>query len=885
MPAAYSVGATPPLTRRDSPAHSRFRFHTHAHAHAHPSPPASPPPPDSPRRGFLRLPLGARTPSRDGAAKIPWDSPLPPAATPGDEPVHRPALVASRSEAEAALLRVKSNSSEYAAEGTHEAPLSPGRAGGKTPRGGFRRLVHQGSKFSLRSTLGLAPAHPTHPSSAGSSPPTSPLSSRSSAFPFPVASSSSGRADSRAGSLDGLNQPFVGTRGYATYPREISNPQSSRAPAGAAVLMPLPSPGLAIHAAAAAPRDRKGSDGCASAKAARLLGDELVMSGKAAKILGLERERTLAKKPSSASLLVTDLPKTSPRPSLVQSSAFSYGAFVPPATPPRRHDRQRSLSVPTHYSPKSVLGLQDGYLPTPHESDADDDDCPWPRPALVTPPLGSAHAGGDSPIETSDYAGSSPTRTRRSHSPASPLRDSVESFPQTARIASFASSTFCASGVPSFYPASSAVPPDWRNSTWSARRASDDPDGPPRLPRTRRLSPESIRFSAMFAGRPSEVFGGASAGSSGEASPAGEASRTTRTPRAAAAAALQRPNLGIRSYSAGSSGGAGTPQRTMMHAGSSSSSSNRSSTAVSPLPAPPASSLPPLPPIPSLHVSQPGPPQRSSTVVSSASSHTRRSQRSHALDALEGRPRRLREASAESGANMLSAATAESIGAMERQALERGALGIPAEAAVDELERTSGANQADRAEFRKSRPFLDLEWSSDDDSVRRVPRVPLVPLPQEKGLPPLPPDALRRLLPATPDPPPPSRTPPAQLASTSAWTLTPSPSSSSSSAAPLRATSPREPTVDVRQAAAALPPVPPVPPVPPGMRASPPRTRRPSVQSVLSLSSSQDEDEADADGYCIGAFPSPPLARPGGGAGGEEWGAAEGYSFPTVAAL
>ncbi|BGP43140.1 hypothetical protein JCM10450v2_007280 [Rhodotorula kratochvilovae] len=917
MPPAYSVGATPPLTRRDSPAHSRFRFHGHSHAQEG-GPPSSPPP-DSARRGFLRSPLGGRsTGSKGETGKIPWDSPALPNAG-GDDALHRPVLAhATRSEGDAGLLRVRSRADHYADElSVQEAPVSPGKGGGAKSApatgggggGGFRRLVHKGSKFSLRSTLGLAPSHSATAaagSSTPSSPPTSPLSSRSSAFAFPLSSSSGGSSlrsgrDSRARSLDGLNTPFVGTRGYATYPREISNPQSSRAPGAGGFLTPLPIP------AALGARERKGSDeegqGSVRGKAARLLGEEIVPSGKAAKILGMERKKTLVKKPSSASLLTADLSDPGRRPSLAPSSAFTLASSASHATPAHGHIRQRSLSVPARYSPENLLAPLRHYLPPPHESDDDDlDGHLWQPLTPVTPPPTFSQAGEDSPIETSDYAGSSPTLTRRSHSPT-PSRESADSFPQTARIASFASSTFCASGIPSFYPASSAAPPDWRNSTWSSRRASDDPDGPPRLPNPKRLSPESIRFSAIFAGgRASEVFSG---GSSGEASP--RESVRAGTPRSAGAssAASKRPSIGPRSYSAGSSSGAGTPRRLSTlpegaQAGSSSSSSTRSSTSAPPLPAPPPS-LPPLPPLPFPPASQPRQhPQRSNTLLSTASSHTRRSQRSHALDALEGRPRRVREESAESTASTVSAASVESIGEMERRALEMGGLAAP-RAEVEEVDDEPAPDRSPETvtrDMRESRPFLDLAWSSDDEGPpvppRRAPPVPQLP---ERGLPPLPPVARR---PSIPAPAPPSQHPPPappMTTSSSTLSLASSSSSSGASSSTRRKHLPHPPTVQLpRRAPPPAAPLPPVPPLPPSLRApAPPLKPKPtharhasrtSVQSVLSLSSSdEDDDEDDGDAHRLSAFPTPPLARPAAAAVGAGAAAVEGYRFPAAVAL
>ncbi|GAA5940599.1 hypothetical protein JCM3775_004740 [Rhodotorula graminis] len=784
MPAAYSTGATQPLTPKDKSAHSRFRLGTSSSAGAGES---TTTPPDSPLRPrFLRR-QHHHTATKHGPAvdKIPWDSPSSPPKPPlGPPPPPPPAPPpsATRSQSDTALLQPRT-STDLEPGGRVAVPPSPAKSvpsgksaqtGASSAGGGFRRLVTKGSKFSLRSTF--APLTGNHPharehSGSTTSPPTSPpLSSR-----FP-STSSAASFRSRSGSTDLRHQPFAGTRGFATYPGEISSPTGSRVgPAPVALLLatPLPSPAEHDFDWASSATQNEGGPGRVGGKAARFLGEGVVPSGKAAKLLGMERKQTLVKKPSSASLLTADLSDHMHRQSLVPSTSFGSSTSSRVSTP-YSHARQRSISVPVRYSPGALLGG----LGISNGCGGEYDDDFW-RPATpLTPPSTLPHSA----FITSDYDGSSPTQTIEN----SPVRErrrapshssSRDSFPQTARITSYASSTFSPSGIPSFYPASSAAEPDWRNSTWSARPDSADVSaglaldpGPPRLPKPKRLSPESIRFSAIFAGRTSDVFSGTSASAGGSSSEA--ASGRERAP----ARASRQPSLGSRATSYESSGEEGSGRAIdVLRTDSPASWSTGSASAfpvtaapstlslpalpppVSPLPTPPPSRTPPPPPSSSppsstrLHAGRTTQPRRSNTLLSVASSHTRRSQRSHALDALEGRPRRTRTRES-SGASSAAAAGAsvDAIAAMERRALEAGGLvraasddggvefEVEGEGDLEGLERGREARAAAEGPqlSRKSRPFLDFGWSSDECEEpsgapvsRRAERAPPLPMP------------------------------------------------------------------------------------------------------------------------------------------------------------
>lgn len=206
-----------------------------------------------------------------------------------------------------------------------EASLSPSKygSGGKK---GLRSLVKKGSKFSLRSLVyagsggtgggeSSPPGSPSHSftfGTAGTSPHTPSLS---------LAGPSSPSHHLHLGRRPSFPPPRSAQAAY--YPREISAPSSSHRPppihAGGAFLTPLPSPSVvgrerktsaaSVHTAPAQwmlGAAGGGEDelivpetpaiGSVRGKAARVLGEEVVPSGKAAKVLGMERKKTLVKK-------------------------------------------------------------------------------------------------------------------------------------------------------------------------------------------------------------------------------------------------------------------------------------------------------------------------------------------------------------------------------------------------------------------------------------------------------------------------------------------------------------------------------------------------------------------------------------------------------------
>ena len=613
------------------------------------------------------------------------------------------------------------------------------------------------------------------------------------------------------------------------------------------------------------------------------------------------------------------------RQSLVPSTSFDTIGSSTSSRPPTSlsHSRQRSISVPVRYSPGALLGGLD----ISNGSDGDYDDDFW-RPATpLTPPSTLPHLAHGTAFVTSDYDGSSPTQTIEK----SPLRErrrapshssSRDSFPQTARITSFASSTFSAGGIPSFYPASSAAEPEWRNSTWSARPDSADVSsglaldpGPPRLPKPKRLSPESIRFSAIFAGRTSDLFSGASASAGGSSS---EAASLREGSSATGARASNRPSLGSRAPSYESSRGAGSMRAAqaaeLSRAGSPASSSAGSASLfptsaapstlslpalpppVSPLPTPPPSRNPPPPPSRPPSSTRPAAgrttqPRRSNTLLSVASSHTRRSQRSHALDALEGRPRRTRTRESSGASSAAEAgASVDAIAVMERRALEAGGLvraasddggvesEVECEVEAEGLER-GGAGRARAAGegaqlSRKSRPFLDFGWSSDEGDEesrappsRRVKRAPAPPMPLSSSFAAEPAGAHPGRPPAT---------------TSSALSFSTSSSSASHHSQPRRHLAHAAPAVHLPPRRPPPPPAPspapgaPLPPVPLPSTTSSLATTRPSPRpkharhtsmqsSILSLSSSEDDDDVRGAREVVSAFPAPPPTGFGGG--------------------
>ncbi|BGP27395.1 hypothetical protein JCM10295v2_006363 [Rhodotorula toruloides] len=122
-----------------------------------------------------------------------------------------------------------------------------------------------------------------------------------------------------------------------------------------------------------------------------------------------------------------------------------------------------------------------------------------------------------------------------------------------------------------------------------------------------------------------------------------------------------------------------------------------------PLPPPSSASSFPFTPLPP-PLSYPAPlatcprPKRSNTLASVASSHTRRRQRTHALEALEGRRTTARNCEEEATSGL--PVNMETIAELERRALR-------------------GVDAAASARGRETRPFLDLEWSSDEGAERK----------------------------------------------------------------------------------------------------------------------------------------------------------------------
>ncbi|GJN93726.1 hypothetical protein Rhopal_006783-T1 [Rhodotorula paludigena] len=836
MPVAYSVGATPPLTRKDG-AGSRFRPSTPAGGGSDLSPT---------RHRFLRSPL-ASTGRRDEhtqGGKIPWDSPASPVDDRAPSPTatrqtktsqrEQPPLTVYEAWSPALDTDFGLEDDFAGADGDDDAASSLAVPSSSSTKAGgrLRALVHKGSKFSLRALR----EHHHSAAAAPRSPPTSP-SSASSRFHFP---SSTASDLSRAASFDLLQPPTLASS-TRVYPREISSPQPGRTPPLSAstigtspfLTTPLPSPAfssLSLSSSSnpslplASERERKGSAGRAcdedwavprkgsvGGKAARLLGEEVVPSGKAAKVLGMERKKTLVKKlvcivrtgpgsttnssasrPSVASLWTTDEPE---RPALPSSIPYR-------PTSATGHVRQRSLSVPARYGAESPIATsprQRAQFPA------------WQPPSPESPSLRSL-------AELSE-PGASPTNTLRqlrSRSP-SPVpaqhrrSSSLESFPLTARVTSFASSAFHphgGRGVPSFVP---SLPDfDFRNSTF----LEQDPDGLPPL-ETKRLSPASIRFSAIF---------GPADGASIDQSGMLFGSSPGTTPVAWFAHLLSRigdVNAGAEEIIDAPLIGRKDVDVVFVLLDRKADQRCRSASAAA------ASAAPLAPPCAGTRYA-PG-------AARAARTHSTRSR----VDAGAGKERRLREREE----SEQSAASVNSIGEMERRAVEE------CSAAVGALEQPQRKKQSTRSAKREvvkrqSRPFLEMDWSSDDGDPSLVPlRQPRLAAAHESSRPPLP-----------------------RSSSLVASGLTSAPVSAFSSSSSSAAATPRQ----------RLSPAPLVPPSTPHVRSAS-KTSNDSTggaSSILSLSESDD----DGDKGMLGAFPSPPLA----GLRIETTG--EGYGFPVQVA-
>ncbi|BGP27394.1 hypothetical protein Rt10032_c22g6570 [Rhodotorula toruloides] len=446
MPAAYSLSATKPLTRSEGHSILRSRHATFDDP-ADDQAPASPAQSNRPR--FLRAHTSPnkRDPAQNGG-KIPWDEGLV-AVDPfeGAQPVRRGVGRQVNSEdvvpggKRAHRLQGSASSGESSAK-EYLSPISAGWAGRFPPgelhggesdeedaarvkaspskgRSGLKRLVPKGSKFSLRH---LARGGP----SAQHSPPSSP-------------------------------QSQYGFEGTITAPATLTPPSAS----------------IRLSPATASSRGdgRKGSSaglsmdesslsGGVKGKAAKILGEEIVPHGKAARLLGLERKRTLVKNPSTTSLQAYDWElfsrSDSSSPSL-RTGASGTARLAPPV-----HVRQRSISTPAPVFasldiPISSPEMSSSPRLTPLQSEDDD---PWQPLVPISAPV--------TPDTFSELAKSTRKTRELSHS------SSVESFPQTARIASCASSTF-------------REMPDFRARGMSRYGST-----------TGRLSPDSIRFSTLF---------------------------------------------------------------------------------------------------------------------------------------------------------------------------------------------------------------------------------------------------------------------------------------------------------------------------------------------------------------------------------------------------
>ncbi|GAA5867684.1 hypothetical protein JCM8547_001341 [Rhodosporidiobolus lusitaniae] len=387
--------------------------------------------------------------------------------------------------------------------------LSPSKYGstGRT-KGGLKSLVKKGSKFSLRS---LVHHHGAGGPSSSHSPPDSPGAGpgaveekqtqslplpSTSRFPSSSPHSSShdfGRRPSIPSSFHRADPP---PRPPLVKELSISSPSFPRGAeptrVGGSFLTPLPSP--------RSERERKGSGasaglwalggggeeaqtpkGSVRGKAAKLLGEEVVPSGKAARLLGMERKKTLVKnsmggyRPSAMSLSAESANSQQSafdrRPSVATTFSLTPSYDSPPSSfPPTpglaqtasspkpnsnsRSLRRRSSSDPNLLFPSSASEPWSS-PERPHRTLAEEDpggredDELWappspPRsPALAqpqTPPrrptldtdfsATTLDAETSSPPPTSDYAGSSPRGSSPSLSQAETTNNDF-SFPPT----------------------------------------------------------------------------------------------------------------------------------------------------------------------------------------------------------------------------------------------------------------------------------------------------------------------------------------------------------------------------------------------------------------------------------------------------------------------
>ncbi|BGO95257.1 hypothetical protein NBRC10512_002597 [Rhodotorula toruloides] len=839
MPQAYSLAATKPLTRQEG--HSILRAcHTATSDADDDLVPASPAQSSRPR--FLRTHSSPnkRDPASNGG-KIPWDEGLvavdpfedsPPVkpgagrqvkseeAVQGGKRAHRVQGSASSGESSARVFLSPVSAARAGLfpagglygddsdeENTARIKVSPSKG-----RSGLKRLVNKGSKFSLRH-LGRATIQPSPPSSPqsqygfeGTITAPAPLTPPSASIRLSPATASS-RGDGRKGSSAGLSMD-----------------ESSRA-------------------------------GGVKGKAAKILGEEIVPHGKAARLLGLERKRTLVKRPSTTSLQAPKyelFPRSDSSSPSLRTASSGTARLAPPI-----HVRQRSISTPAPVFasldiPISSPELSTSPRLTPLQSEDDD---PWQPLVPTSAPV--------TPDTSPELAKSTRNKTRElSHS------SSVESFPQTARIASYASSTF-------------RDMPDFRASGMSRYGST-----------TGRLSPDSIRFSSLFGN------GGFSEPASSNDSP-GESvagpSRPGSIGMKRVSGLTKMPSVGARGVSDSSvlstaSAPVHHPLPPIPDVTTLELAPVPASAPVTPITVPSTNPLltalpaptSPLPAIPSASsfstttplapMGQPRP-KRTNTLISVASSHTRRRQRTHALEALEGRRKKDAEEEEEEVSGL--PVSTERIAELERRALE----------GVERGERDVGSARG-RERGRESRPFLDLAWSSDEEEERE-PKPMLARrsrrIARDEVVPPVP------ALPKWPPPVSPLPSPPGLGIDGLASTHRGSPTSSSSASdaltipAPVAHSAPRtdsptsRPAISRRASPPRLPSLPPLPqlpysappthtttpaPLPP--LPSPPqhlrqtsKTSLDSSRSMLSLSSDE-EDGASVWEETTRAFPKPP---------------------------
>ncbi|GAA5864792.1 hypothetical protein JCM1840_004906 [Sporobolomyces johnsonii] len=589
----------------------------------------------------------------------------------------------------------------YVPASTH--PAEKGAA-----RKGLKQLVQKkGSNFSLRGLMGRGASH----GGGGGSKPmvtTTALGGRS-----PPRSPQSLLAPT------GSRRPSVPTL-HRSPRQELTDAPAFLTPLATPTL-PLPTPSL---------RDRttshpgwmgeEGTKGSVKGKAAKILGEEVVPKGKAARLLGVERKKTLAKKPSTTSLVdpvaapasptssartspspgafpFTRTPLASPSPTLqgALSDTFPSSPFNDIAKRARRRSASDSFArlIPSSLAP----------TPSPPASEEGDVHL-WGLPESASIPLSSTppSASADEPVLDLD-----------SFPEESDPIDSV--YAGSIRHMRSRSSTF-------------SVGVDLRaRSTFSSSSFAPVDGGSSLTRNPQRLSPESFRFSRLVAGAgagPNIDFFTSSADSSPVESRTSSSPAASRSPSAFAS---KRPSVVPTQRTSSSSSSSSShrrplsqpplPPRFARSPSLTSPSLSRSSSFASlaaPPPIPPAIPLPPIPTTTALTATAAGR-KRSSTIGSVASSGTRRFQRLHALDALEGRRGAFEEApeDAVGRGSRKRAAMVRKLNKLTEEGARRAAAGQ--EAGVANKENQEHAERR-RAQVRESRSFLNLDWSDESDA-------------------------------------------------------------------------------------------------------------------------------------------------------------------------